>query len=506
VPVVGMAGCLGSGDDNRNNDTDDDSSGDPNGDSGDDPNGDPSSDSPVFEIVSVEPTTLQVRADDTVEIAVDVENTGGEADEQRISVTAAETELAETLLALESGERETLVFEEIQPATVLDVGEYTTLVSSDDDERSVQLTVHDEATDRTLDYLYVGTTEGTVHALDAATGRTDWTFETDGPVHSSPALAGDTLYVGSDDRSIYALSVHDGTMRSEFEAEGQVRSSPSVLDDSEGTRSVYVGDGGGFMHVLGENLQTASWAHEADGEIYASPAVGDERFYYGAVDKNFYGVQRRAPDAPSGSESWVHTAPDTAVLSTAAVADETVYVGSQNFYVYALDEQSGTKQWEFLTEGAVFSSPAVYDGVVYVGSNDGSLYALDSETGTEQWQYQTDDWVRSSPAVRDGTVYVGSNDGTVYAVDAETGDQEWAFETGGPVRSSPALRRGTVYIGSGDGTFYALAAETGEEVWSNDIEFGRSLSSAVGFDDGWSFASRPGRLDNDEPLNSAQDS
>ena len=491
VSVVGIAGCLGGGED--------DSEDDPNGDPNDDPNGE----LPFFEVVDIKPTTLLVGPDDSAEVAVDVENTGGEVGEQSVTVTVAETVLADSSLSIEPGQRETVVFENVQPGT--DVGEYTLTVSSADDSASIQLRVREENMDRALDYLYVGTTEGTVYALEAATGRIDWTFETAGPVHSSPALAGNKLYVGSDDGSIYALDVHDGTMLSAFDAGGRVRSSPSVLDDSDGIRRVYIGDEGGSLTVLGPNLITAAWAHEADGEIYASPALEEDMFYYGAVDQNFYGVGRRAPGAPSGSEQWAHSDTGHHILSTAAIAGETAYVGSQNFRVYAYDTQDGEVQWKFPTEGAVFSSPAVHDGVVYVGSNDGNLYAIDSDTGDELWQYPTDDWVRSSPAVRDGIVYVGSNDGTVYAVDAETGDREWEFETGGPVRSSPALRQEVVYIGSGDGNFYALEADTGDEVWSQDIEFGLSLSSAVGFDDGWSFVSRPGRLYNREPLNSVQD-
>ncbi|MFD7475164.1 PQQ-binding-like beta-propeller repeat protein [Streptomyces sp. NPDC059837] len=69
----------------------------------------------------------------------------------------------------------------------------------------------------------------------------------------------------------------------------------------------------------------------------------------------------------------------------------------------------------------------VVDGTVYVGSNNHRLYALDASTGFERRTYTTGGAVRSSPAVVDGTVYVGSNDGigkndaTLFALDAVTG-------------------------------------------------------------------------------------
>lgn len=54
------------------------------------------------------------------------------------------------------------------------------------------------------------------------------------------------------------------------------------------------------------------------------------------------------------------------------------------------------------------TSPAVADSTVYVGSGDGSVYAIDAEDGIEQWAVQTDGPVYSSPVVVEGTVYVGT--------------------------------------------------------------------------------------------------
>jgi outer membrane protein assembly factor BamB len=124
--------------------------------------------------------------------------------------------------------------------------------------------------------------------------------------------------------------------------------------------------------------------------------------------------------------------------------------------------QDGNSRWRFQTDGGVESSPAVVDDTVYVGSNDNHVYALDANTGTQQWAFETDLFV-TSPAVVDGTVYAGSHDGNVYALDANSGTEQWAFETDGDVRSSPAVVDGTVYVGSGGTTVYALDG-TGTEV------------------------------------------
>jgi len=89
----------------------------------------------------------------------------------------------------------------------------------------------------------------------------------------------------------------------------------------------------------------------------------------------------------------------------------------------------GDQEWAFEIDEPVLSSPTVVGGTVFVGSGDPNLYAVDAETGSEEWAFETGDSVYSSPTVVDGTVFVGSHDNNLYAVDAETGSEEWAFET-----------------------------------------------------------------------------
>ena len=75
----------------------------------------------------------------------------------------------------------------------------------------------------------------------------------------------------------------------------------------------------------------------------------------------------------------------------------------------------GTGLWEYETgesEHGLFSSPAIgSDGTVYVGSLDHKLYAINGKSGVKLWEFETGAFSRapSSPAIgSDGTVYVGS--------------------------------------------------------------------------------------------------
>jgi outer membrane protein assembly factor BamB len=116
--------------------------------------------------------------------------------------------------------------------------------------------------------------------------------------------------------------------------------------------------------------------------------------------------------------------------------------------------------WRYPTGDYVLSSPAVVNGVVYVGSFDNKVYALNATTGALKWSYTTGGGIRSCPAVANGVVYVGSMDFNVYALEASTGTLLWTGTTGGLIsHSSPAVVDGRLYIGSDDGAVHAYALD-----------------------------------------------
>jgi hypothetical protein len=181
------------------------------------------------------------------------------------------------------------------------------------------------------------------------------------------------------------------------------------------------------------------------------------------------GTTTAKADVPS-----INTKPPSTVLwefetggdvdsSPAIGSDGTVYVGSDDNNLYAINGKSGVKLWEFETEGRVTSSPAIgSDGTVYVGSDDGKLYAINGKRWVKLWEFETGGPVLSSPAIgSDGTVYVGSVDKKLYAINGKSGVKLWEFETGGYVYSSPTIRaHGAIYIGSKDNKVYAFATSS----------------------------------------------
>ena len=178
-----------------------------------------------------------------------------------------------------------------------------------------------------------------------------------------------------------------------------------------------------------------------------------------------------------------------AIVSSPTFADDTVYVGSSDNFLYAVDAATGKQKWKFDAHGNVSSSPAISEKTAFIVSLDGNLYAIDTDTGLQKWAFATkgerrhtaagmnyaapstelmpDPWdlFLSSPTVVNGAVYFGSGDNNIYAIDAASGALCWKFQTGNVVHSSPAVVDGRIYIGSFDSYFYALDAATGSLIW-----------------------------------------
>jgi outer membrane protein assembly factor BamB len=264
-----------------------------------------------------------------------------------------------------------------------------------------------------------------------------WSFPTEGPVLSSPAVANGVVYVGSTDRNVYAINARTGAKLWSFPMPDQVFSSPAVVNGA-----VYVAARGSVWPI--------------NGELYALNARTGTLLWSFPIDS--YYIDDSSP----------------------AVANGLVYVGSENNNVYAINARTGAKVWSFPTDGPLYSSPAVANGVTYVASSDKNVYALNANTGAKLWSFPTGGVVNTSPAVANGVVYVGTGygDGKFYAVNASTGAKLWSFSTGvtNERMCSPTVANGVVYVATEFGKFYALDARTGAKLWSFPMPIGSDTS------------------------------
>jgi eukaryotic-like serine/threonine-protein kinase len=279
--------------------------------------------------------------------------------------------------------------------------------------------------------------------------RIKWKFATHGQVISSPAIADGTAFVGSTDGNLYAVDLETGAQKWKFATRVRITSSPAFDNGM-----VYFESYDGNFYALAAASGQLKWKFQTAGE---------RRF----AGKHLHGSQPEGESMPDPFDFY---------LSSPAVWNGTVYFGSGDGNVYALDTNTGTAKWKFATGNVVHASPAIADGVVFIGSWDSYFYALDAASGKEKWRFKTGEdskiynqvGIQSSAAVADGTVYFGCRDSNLYALDSTTGQQKWVFNNKGSwVISSPAVHAGKVYFSTSDsGMFHGLDAKSGSQIFS----------------------------------------
>ena len=180
---------------------------------------------------------------------------------------------------------------------------------------------------------------------------------------------------------------------------------------------------------------------------------GEWHTYSGTFDSHRHSplTQISTTNVASLRPAWLYQPPGTGPLEgTPIVADGAMYVTSGPASVVAVSLKSGRPVWQWTRPIAnsvlnlgfprVNRGVAILDNTVYVGTLDGFLVALDARSGIERWSVQVGDnatghAITTAPLVADGKVIVGISGGEagirgfLDAYDANTGKRVWRFWT-----------------------------------------------------------------------------
>ncbi|MFH1687538.1 MAG: PQQ-binding-like beta-propeller repeat protein [bacterium] len=327
---------------------------------------------------------------------------------------------------------------------------------------------------------YQGGGDSSMYAIHPD-GSLKWQYKTgqgitDGQksgIFSSVAIGPDSaLYFGCLDANLYCLE-DSGTyarLRWKNNPGGwPIYGSPVVRDNG----FVYAGSLN-FRFYCFNPAGEIEWYYPTNWCVFSSPILGaDGVIHVGSKDHNLWTFR----DSTSfGSVVWKHkigTFYDGHLIDCSpSLGDNgTIYFGSDQFgatgqtpvpvdTAFWAVNPDGTRKWAVYIGNGVESSPAVgHDGTIYFGSYNGNVYAVDDSItyGKVKWTFPTGAAVDASPTVdADGVVYIGSRDSTMYALNPD-GSVKWSLKVGGEIESSVTIDdQGYAYFGSFDGKLYKV--------------------------------------------------
>jgi polyvinyl alcohol dehydrogenase (cytochrome) len=356
---------------------------------------------------------------------------------------------------------------------------------------------------------YVAPPIARLAAADVPRLELKWAFGFPGAsrARSQPSFAGGAVFVGSQDGTVYALDLASGCVRWSFRADAEVRNSPSIESwkpgDHRARPLAFFGDLQGNVYAVEAFTGKLLWKVRADAHprttITGSPRVFENRVFVplsstewaSAADPSYECCSFRggvvALDAANGDVAW----------RSYTIAEEPRPTGELNSAGARRIHPAGAPVWNsptidvkrrrvYVGTGEAYTSPAA--------DTSDAVIAFDLDTGKKLWHYQSiprDAWnmacfigggpncpeengpdldIGAPPILArlpDGreALLVGQKSAHVFALDPQDGRELWRVKYGrggfaGGVHWGMAYDGKTLFAPNADTTF--LGTEEGE--------------------------------------------
>jgi outer membrane protein assembly factor BamB len=214
-----------------------------------------------------------------------------------------------------------------------------------------------------------------------------------------------------------------------------------------------------------------------NGRVYATNGAGDAA----------------AMDAKTGALIW-RVRPGGPLRGAPTVANDNVYVITQDNQLFALNPANGATRWG--GAGAVeiagilgASSPAAAQGTVVAGFSSGELNAYRYENGQNLWQdalartsistsvTQLSD-IDADPVIDSGRVYAVGQGGRMVAIELITGQRVWEINVAGI--STPWVAGEWIFVVTDEAQLLALSRTTGGIRWMTQLTRYRDVKDKKG--------------------------
>ena len=199
----------------------------------------------------------------------------------------------------------------------------------------------------------------------------------------------------------------------------------------------------------------------------------------------------RAFDGSSGAQLWASQTPsekgNTGSIYGGGIAydDGRIYATNGLGFVAALDVRNGGIIWQVRPTGPLRGAPTVANDAVYVISQDNQIYSLKETDGSTNWSQAASLEVAgvfgsASPAVGQGTVVAGFSSGELNAYRYENGRQVWqdalqrtsirtSVSSLSDIDADPVIDSSQVIAVGQGGRMVALDLVTGQRQWELNI-------------------------------------
>jgi outer membrane protein assembly factor BamB len=323
--------------------------------------------------------------------------------------------------------------------------------------------------------VFVATADGTIHAIDAATGSKIWQLQPDNGRlwDASLRVAEGQVCAGLEGGLITCVGAADGQPLWTTELGIEAQSRPALVDGVLYVPTTWVGtatpndyEGEAVLFALDAATGDILWQAATENYILRRPIVAGNLVITGGADvaaegqsSGDYNSPNRiyAFDKASGAVVWVHES-DDGLLRWLIASENVVAFAGRSEIVQAISLDDGEPVWNF-GPSYWMQFPVLADGVFYMGTGDERFHALDAADGSRLWETSIDlDSLNQigKPLIAGDTIWLNAVTGDIYGLRMADGEQVAHLETGLSIRVGGALYENLYIMGDAQGGLYAF--------------------------------------------------
>jgi hypothetical protein len=179
--------------------------------------------------------------------------------------------------------------------------------------------------------VFFGGLDGTLYALDAASGRVDWKHQTGTRISTAVTAIGDTIYFGTADGHLYRLRVSDGTVLADLKIQPTPVSDPAAAGDS---LLYFLDPGGGAgttntqtLVCLDSSLTAVVWRNSSSRWTSNRPYVWHGMVLAGSADGEVAAFRVR-----DGARGWTFKL--GGLIKSISGDERALYIGTYGGMIY----------------------------------------------------------------------------------------------------------------------------------------------------------------------------
>ena len=348
----------------------------------------------------------------------------------------------------------------------------------------------------TSDKLFIGSSTGKLVGMEKDTGNrlfNDISLETGSSggflgcgaapitvaIYGTPVIVGDTVYVAGYNGKIYPISI----VESETDIapkigqpyQPELGPQPIVGGLAIYQNALLFGTASGYVFSIDIASRTQNWEPFKTGnKIWATPLVDNGTLYIGSFDKKLYAI-----DTSTGKEKW-HFDAGGAIMNTPVLQNNVLYFGTLDRYFYTVDATNGSLIWKSSEMAGkwFWANPLIVNNVIYAPNMDGKVYVLNAENGQNIIApIVIGSPISSSPVLVGNKIILAAEDGKVCSINTDNNTETLLVDLGGNIRISSKIKiaaplssnQNILYIHGQDNLLYAVNADTGVIIWSKSL-------------------------------------